>query len=71
MSALKPIRAYQIRPGDGLTFGDHTGWYRVRHVDVYWVPTGVGHKVAHVVTVRSWIRRRRTVSAASWVWVER
>jgi len=60
---LQPVRAAELRRGDRVTFGDHTGIYRVRAVEY--------HPLPHSVTVRSWFRRARVVPADSWVWVKR
>ena len=47
-----------VAPGDVITFGDHTGWYRVRRLDYF----------GGCVTVRSWFRRARTEQASTQVW---
>ena len=52
------MTAGDIAPGDVITFGDHTGWYRVLWVDTF----------ANVVTIYAWFRRARTVDQSTPVW---
>lgn len=47
-----------VLPGDRITFGDHTGSYRVWSVE-----TGQDH-----TTIRAWFRRRRTERNVTPVW---
>lgn len=57
----QPIRASEIKPGDRVTVGDHTGWLRVYSVK----------RVGDEVELRWWFFGRRTVAADTWVWVIR
>lgn len=54
MKAMAEVRVADLRPGDRITFGDHTGWYRVRKVEPG--------------RLRFWWRRARAVDAWTHVW---
>ncbi len=67
---LLELRASELRPGDRVTFGDHTGWYKVLKVE----------KRGETVRVVSWYQRcgrvrwfphDRFALAAMTVWVQR
>lgn len=51
---MNKITIAELRPGDRITFGDHTGWYRVRSVE----PS----------LVKMWWRRSRVVNSSTPVW---
>jgi len=77
MTDLLEVPASELRPGDRVTFGDHTGWYRVRCV----TDIGTPHRlIEDQVRVVAWPRRfegriewrpLRVVDADETVWVKR
>lgn len=60
MKGKSYIRADEIVPGQKITFGDHTGWYRVR---------AVSRPDHRTVVIRFWFRRTRNVTPETSVWI--
>lgn len=77
MTDLLEMSASELRPGDRVTFGDHTGWYRVRRVRFLRYLSGSGEGT---VRLDAWPRRwagnielhpLRVAAADETVWVKR
>lgn len=58
----RSVRVAEVRPGDRVTFGDHTGEYRVRRISRHCGVCGL-------TTVWSWWRRRRVELDSTRVWL--
>lgn len=76
-SGLLEVPASELRPGDRVSFGDHTGWYRVRRVGLNYAPNG---NYYDQLLIAAWPRRFgkriewRPIIVASevdHVWVQR